>query len=130
MTLRSLGLGALLACSMPVAPRAACAEMLVPAKDPADALMKKGLDAIKASSHDLFVAEGTPGLRAGKPAFDHLSARFAPMLLKGYKTTLLGTLRKGDRTLHLWKLEPAGAPEDYEIRVVLKDGRVDAFTIQ
>ncbi|HVR01210.1 MAG TPA: hypothetical protein VMT47_03700 [Polyangia bacterium] len=130
MTLRSLGLGALLAFSTPLAPGAVRAETLVPAKDPADALMKTGLDAIKARSHDLFVADGTRSLRAGKPAFDRLSARFAPMLLKGYKTTLLGTLRKGDRTLHLWKLEPAGAPEDYEIRVVLRDGRVDAFTIQ
>jgi hypothetical protein len=130
MTLRSLGLCVLLAGSTPLAPRAARAETLVPAKDPADALMKKGLDAVKASSHDLFVADGTPALRAAKPAFERLSTRFAPMLLKGYKTTLLGTLRKGARTIHLWKLEPAGAPEEYEIRVVLKDGRVDDFTIQ
>jgi hypothetical protein len=130
MTLRPLCLAVLLAGSTPLTPRAARAEALVPAKDPADALMKKGLDALKANSHDLFVADGTPALRVGKPAFERLSARFAPMLLKGYKTTSLGTLRKAGRTLHLWKLEPAGAPEDYEIRVVLKDGRVDGFTIE
>src|SRR4051812_45451358 len=102
------------------------ADVLVPAKDPADAFMKKMLDAVKAGSFEAFVADGTPKMKeaAGKSAFGVASAHFAPMLLKGYKTTYLGTLRKTGRTLHLWKLEPAGAAEDYEIKLVLKGGKV------
>ena len=106
---------------------------LAPAKDPADALMKKMLDAVKAASYEDFIAEGTPKMKAaGKSAFGIASAHFAPLLLKGYKTTYLTRLRKGDRAVSLWKLEPAGAAEDYEIRVVLqvKDGKVDDFRIQ
>jgi hypothetical protein len=106
---------------------------LVPAKDPADALMKKMLDAVKAASYEDFIADGTPRMKAGgKSAFGVASAHFAPLLLKGYKTTYLTRLRKLDHAVSLWKLEPAGASEDYEIRVVLqlKDGKVDDFRIQ
>ena len=110
----------------------AAAETLVPAKDPADALMKKMLDAVKAGSYELFVADGTPKMKElGKSSFGVASAHFAPLLRKGYKTTALGTLRKTGRTLHLWKLEPAGAPEDYEIRLATstQNGKVDGFWI-
>jgi hypothetical protein len=107
------------------------AETVSPAKDPADAPMKRMLDAVKAASYEAFVAEGTPRLKAnGKSAFGVASAHYAPLLLRGYKTTYLCALRKAGGSLHLWKLEPAGAAEDYEIRVVLKEGRVDAFSIQ
>jgi hypothetical protein len=129
MTLRVLA-AAVLCVSAPLAPRAVAADAVVPAKDPADALMKSALDALKANTFDLYVADGTPALRAGKPAFERLRGRFAPMLLKGYKTTFLAKLRKTDHTLELWKLEPAGASEDYEIRLVMKDGKVDGFSIQ
>ena len=106
------------------------AETLVPAKDPADALMKKMLDAIKAGSYDGFVADATPKMKAAaKSAFGVASAHLAPQLLKGYKTTALGVLRKTGNSVHLWKLEPAGAPEDYEIRLVLEDGKVGGFSI-
>jgi hypothetical protein len=100
------------------------------AKDPADALMKKMLDAVKANAYEAFVADGTPKLKTlNKGAFGLVSAHFGPLLAKGYKTTLLAKLRKPDNTIHLWKLEPAGAKEDFEIRMVLKDGKIDAFSI-
>lgn len=103
---------------------------LDPAKDPADALMKKMLDAVKAGSYEAFVADATPHMKAAaRSAFGVASAHLAAQLLKGYKTTALGTLRKAGSTVHLWKLEPAGAAEDYEIRLVLEDGRVDGFSI-
>jgi hypothetical protein len=106
------------------------AETLVPAKDPADAFMKKMLDAIKAGSYEAFVADATPKMRASaRGAFGIAAAHLAQQLLKGYKTTALGTLRKTGSSVHLWKLEPAGAPEDYEIRLVLEDGKVGAFSI-
>jgi hypothetical protein len=102
------------------------------AKDPADGFMKKMLDAIKVRRYDDFVADGTPKLRAlGKPSFTLVSAHFAPLLLGGYKTTYLAKLTKPHVTISLWKLEPnATASEDFEIRLVLKSGKVDAFSIQ
>jgi alanine racemase len=104
---------------------------LVPAQDPADALMKKLLDAVKANAYDAYLADATPRMKAsGRSSFGVASAHIAPLLLKGYKTTFLTNLRKTDHSVHLWKLEPAGAPEDYEIRLVMRDGKVDAFAIE
>jgi hypothetical protein len=51
-------------------------------------------------------------------------------LLQGYKTTSLGMLRKPDGDLHLWKLEPAAAREDFEIRLLMKDGQITSFAIE
>ena len=106
-------------------------ETLGAAKDPADALMKKMLDAIKAGSYEDFVADGTAKMKTGgKSAFGVASAHLAPLLMKGYKTTYLGRLRKTGHAISLWKLEPAGAPEDYLVRVVLADHKVDGFWIE
>ena len=106
------------------------AETLDPAKDPADALMKKMLDAVKAGSYEAFVADATPKMKtAAKTAFGVASGHLAAQLLKGYKTTYLGILRKAGNSVHLWKLEPAGAPEDYEIRLMLEGGKVGGFSI-
>lgn len=107
------------------------APTLVPAKDPADALMKSLLDAVKANAYEAYLADATPRMKqSGKSSFGVASAHFAPLLLKGYKTIFLAKLRKTDHLVHLWKLEPAGAPEDYEIRLVTRDGKVDAFAIE
>jgi hypothetical protein len=118
MSLRTLALAALLAAT-------------IPAKDPADALMKKELDALKANDYAAFVVDGTPKLKSlPKGSFALVSAHFGPMLAKGYKTTFLANVRKLDHTIHLWKLEPAGAKEDYEIRMVTQNNLIDAFSIQ
>jgi hypothetical protein len=108
------------------------AETVVPAKDPGDALMKNRLDALKANDYAAFVADGTAKHKtSGKAAFGRLRGRFGPMLTRGYKTTVLTILRKPDGTIHLWKLEPAGEKEDFELKLVLdKDGKVAAFSIQ
>jgi hypothetical protein len=111
------------------------AETIAPAKDPADAHMKRMLDAVKAGSIDDFVAGGTAKFKAGaRTPFGVASAHFAPLLMKGYKTTYLCRLRKPDHAVSLWKLEPSGAPEDYVIKVALqtsKDGgKVDGFWIE
>jgi hypothetical protein len=126
----SLSLFAAIALATPLVSPAAHAETLVPAKDPADALMKKLLDALKANDYAAFVADGTPRHRTlSKGAFGLVSAHLGPMLMKGYKTTVLTILRKPDHSIHLWKLEPAGAEEDFELKLVLKNGKVDAFSI-
>jgi hypothetical protein len=130
MTLRGLA-GAVLVATIvvvsPLARRPALAEPVVPAKDPADALMKRMLDALKADAYDLWI-ETAPKL-TGKRTFETLRAHYGPMLLKGYKTTYLAKLREADGIVHLWKLEPAESREDFEIRLMLKDGRVEAFVI-
>jgi hypothetical protein len=106
-------------------------DALEPAKDPADALMKRMLDALKAGSYDAFIADGTHKMKeGGRSAFGVASAHFAPLLMKGYKTTYLARVRKTGHALSLWKLEPSGAPEDYVIRVAVKDGKVDGFWIE
>jgi hypothetical protein len=109
---------------------AARAETVVPAKDPGDALMKNLLDALKANDYTAFVADGTAKHKtSGKAAFGRLSGQLGPLLTRGYKTTVLTILRKPDVTIHLWKLEPAGANEDFELRLVTKDGKVDSFSV-
>jgi hypothetical protein len=107
------------------------AETLVPAKDPADAHMKRMLDAVKAKSYDAFVASGTPRMREqGRTAFGVAAAHFAPILMKGYKTTYLGRIHKPDRAISLWKLQPPGGAEDYLVRVVMMGELVDGFWIE
>jgi hypothetical protein len=133
MSLRALAAGLFGAVLVAApAPRAAAqVERIVPAHDPADALMKKMLDALKADAYDLYVEGATPRLRAhGRAEFAPLRARFGALLRDGYKTTVLGSLRKPGRTVALWKLEPADGPEDFEVRLTLEDGRVDAFSIE
>jgi hypothetical protein len=129
MKLRVLSAAALLVFVAPAARVSAQVEHVMPVKDPADAPMKALLDALKAGAYDLW-RETAPKLPGGKPAFEALRARVGALLLKGYKTTSLGMLRKPDGDLHLWKLEPAGAREDFEIRLLMKDGQVTSFTIE
>ncbi|HEX4405169.1 MAG TPA: hypothetical protein VH560_10105 [Polyangia bacterium] len=104
-------------------------ERIMPVKDPADAPMKALLDALKSDAYVLWT-ETAPKLSGGKLAFEALRARVGARLLKGYKTTPLGTLRKPDGEVHLWKLEPAAAREDFEIRLVMKDAQVTSFAIE
>jgi hypothetical protein len=113
----------------PAARVSAQVEHVLPVKDPADAPMKALLDALKSNAYGLWT-ETAPRLPGGKAAFEALRARVGARLLKGYKTTLLGTLRKPDGDLHLWKLEPSAAREDLEIRLLMKDGQVTSFAIE
>jgi hypothetical protein len=100
------------------------------AKDPADALMKKMLAALKSHRFDDYVADGTDNLKAlSKPSFTLVSAHFGPLLDKGYKTTYLATLAKPDDTIHLWKLVTQGSAEEFLVRVVLRNGKVDSFSL-
>jgi hypothetical protein len=132
MKLRVLSAVAGAAALVLVAPAArvsAQVEHVMPVRDPADAPMKALLDALKAGAYGLW-KDTAPKLSGGKPAFESLRSRMGAQLLKGYKTTSLGTLRKPDGDLHLWKLEPAASREDFEIRLYMKDGQVASFTIE
>ncbi len=132
MKLRVFSSAALAASLVFVAPAtrvSAQVEQIMPVKDPADAPMKALLDALKSGAYGLWT-EMAPKLPGGRPAFEALRARVGARLLKGYKTTLLGTLRKPDGDLHLWKLEPAAAREDFEVRLLMKDGQVTSFTVE
>jgi hypothetical protein len=129
MKLRAALLAAVILSVAPATRPSAQVERIMPAKDPADAPMKALLDALKAGAYDLWRATA-PKLPGGKAAFESLRARMGARLLKGYKTTSLGTLRKPDGDLRLWKLEPAAAREDFEIRLLMKDAEVESFTIE
>jgi hypothetical protein len=129
MKLRAALFAAVIVIVAPATRLSAQVERVMPAKDPADAPMKALLDALKAGAYDLW-RDTAPNLPGGQAAFERLRARVGARLLKGYKTTALGTLRKPDGDLHLWKLEAAGAREDLEIRLLMKDGQVQSFTIE
>jgi hypothetical protein len=131
MKLRALSVAAVAALVFvaPAARVSAQVEHVLPVKDPADAPMKALLDALKAGAYDLW-RDTAPKLPGGRAAFDSLRARVGARLLKGYKTTSLVTLRKPDGDLHLWKLEPADAREDFEVRLFMKDGQVTSFAIE
>jgi hypothetical protein len=124
------GLAAALLLASPPAPRVACAEPATVAKDPADVLMKKMLDALKADAYDLWL-ETAPKMRAtSKATFESLHARYGPMLLKGYKTTYLGARRDKGLEVHSWKLELAASQETFEVRLTTREDRVETFAIQ
>jgi hypothetical protein len=129
MKLHAALFSALIIVGAPAARLSAQVERVMPAKDPADAPMKALLDALKAGAYDLW-RDTAPELPGGRAAFESLRARLGARLLKGYKTTPVATLRKPDGELHLWKLEPAAAREDFEIRLLMRDGQVRSFTIE
>jgi hypothetical protein len=137
MNVRGLALAVVCTTSILTAPaRPAHAQAAPPpaAADPAELWMKDMVEAVKANLYADFVAPGDAKLKStSRSSFALVSARFAPLLKKGYKTTFLTTLNKPDVTIHLWKLQPAGSTEDYEVRLVVKKneagGKVDAFSM-
>jgi hypothetical protein len=129
MTPRVLVVAVVLAasCSMP---SPAAAETVVPAKEPGDALMKGLLDALKSGSYTAYGSVSAPDTKISQPSFERLSREWAPQLLRGYKTTYLGKVKKPDHDLDLWNLDPAGSPEEFVLMVSVKGGRIAAFSFR
>ena len=112
---------------------AALPALAAPAKpDPAEATMKKMIEAIRNHSYETFVADGDDTLRAKltRQQFDGVCGMVAPRLQQGYRTTFLGKLRQQGFETFLWKLEPGDNGDEHLIKLSLKDGKVGGFWIQ
>ena len=63
-----------------------------------------------------------------KPVFEKVVQQVGPSFDAGYKTTYLYQLRRGDYTVHLWKIE-FETGDDLLAEVSIKNGKVGGFIL-
>jgi hypothetical protein len=122
-----IGLAALLA----LLARVDSAQALEP--DPAVAMtFTKMVNAIKTNDRKAFVAEATlKAKNATTPEIiEELHKQLGPRLTKGYDAIYLAQLKQGSYVSHLWKLAFKDQGDDILVRLVLKNGKVEAFLLQ
>jgi hypothetical protein len=95
-------------------------------------LLRKMIAAIVSNDYEAFVAGGDPAFKAAltKPVFEGGTSRLVPRLTAGYSVSFLGTLNKGDFTIHLWKLSFKDGKDDLLARMDMKDGKILRFAFQ
>lgn len=100
--------------------------------DPPEATLKKMLEAVKTKSYEDFLTEADDTVKAKltKQMFEGVSGQVGPRLKQGYKTTYLSKLRKGEITVHLWKLEFSDGKDEALVTMAVKDGKVAGIFIQ
>ncbi len=89
------------------------------------------VEAVKARSYQDFLADADVQLKAqvGLVQFDELCSRYAEPLLKGYRLMYLDHLRRRGTVVVLWKLTLADSPDEALVTLVMKDGKVEDFSI-
>jgi len=114
-----------------VALLAAHAHAADPAPKFAEGALQQLLGAIQARALDRFIALGDEGFKAMPEAeFEKLATRFAPMLGSGYAAAYLGEFRQRDSTVYYWKLTFTSDPDDYLVKLGVRDGKLRGFLIQ
>jgi len=100
--------------------------------DPPEATLKKMLEAVKTKSYDDFLIEADDTVKAKltKQMFEGVSGQVGPRLKQGYKTAYLSKLRKGEITVHLWKLEFSDGKDEALVTMAVKDGKVAGIFFQ
>lgn len=112
-----------------LAPRPASADPLpLPGTQ---AVSLRMIEAIKARSYDDFLADADAQLEAqlGRAQFDELCGLYAGPLRRGYRLVYLGHLRQRGTVVLLWKLTAVDSPDEDLLRIVMRDGRVEGFSI-
>jgi hypothetical protein len=101
------------------------------ADDPAEAMVKKMLEATKNKSYDAFLADADDTVRAKltRQQFDAVANLVGPRLKQGYKLSYLAKLRKGEYATHLWKVEFSDGKDDSLVTMSVKDGKVAGIFI-
>lgn len=122
-------LAATLAC---LALTAAAPAQAAPSAPPAaQAVLIKMIDAVKAQSFDDFLTDASARLKSQftRQQFEGICGLYTAPLRKGYKLDYLGQLRQREATVHLWKVSVPDAADETLLRLILKDGKVDGFSV-
>ncbi len=131
MTLHTV-LATLTVLAMAPSPTTATAATSDPAPLPGTQAVSVGMvEAIRARSYQDFLANGDVQLRAqvGRPQFDDLCSRYAEPLGKGYRLMYVDHLRRRGTLVVLWKLTLADSDDEALLTIVMRDSRVEDFSI-
>ena len=102
---------------------------LAPAPAEADRLFTGLLDAVKAESHESFIALGSHCFQHGvsQEMFTAVGAQVGAFLRQGYETAYLGLIRRKGHEIHLWKLSYADGGDDNLAHLTFAEGKVTGF---
>jgi hypothetical protein len=98
-----------------------------------ESLMRRLLSAAAANDYDAFLEFGGDQFKAviSPDLLREISQHVAPLADGMFTAQPLGTIRKQDGLVHLWKVEMPGRPDDdLLIKLVMEDGKAAGFLIQ
>ena len=98
----------------------------------ADALMRRLLAAAAANDYDGFLEHGDDQFKAviSPELLRDVSTQIAPLVDRGFSAQSLGTIRKSEGLVHLWKVQSTGVDDDLLIRMTMDAGKVTGFRIE
>ena len=95
--------------------------------------MRRLIAAAAANDYDGFLEYGDHQFKAAiSPALlREVSNALAPVVERGFSAESLGTIRKQEGMIHLWKIQPAGADlDDLLVRMTTDGDKVTGFLVQ
>lgn len=97
----------------------------------AKAQFTKMITAVEKGDYDSFVENAEPTFKAALPktAFDSGTITIYVRMKSGYKTSYLGTLRKGGFSVSYWKLAIKDGKDDVLVSMGLKGKKVITFAM-
>jgi RNA polymerase sigma-70 factor (ECF subfamily) len=98
----------------------------------ADMIARHMLGAVAAGSYDGFLAFADDVFKGGlqKSTLDEVVAAVGSKLARGYTLEPLGTLRREDHLLSVWRLELREGGDEHLVRLAIQDGRAVGFWIE
>jgi len=96
-----------------------------------EAILVKMIEAVKAQSYDDFLVNADSKLKSGlsRQQFEGICGLYTAPLRKGYRLEYLGQLRQRGTVVLLWKITVVDSPDETLLRMVMKDGKVDGFSV-
>jgi hypothetical protein len=96
-----------------------------------EAMLVKMIEAVKAQSYDDFLSYADAKLKSGlsRQQFEGICGLYTAPLRKGYRLEYMGRLRQRETIVLLWKVTIVDSPDETLLRMVMKDGKVDGFSV-
>jgi hypothetical protein len=96
-----------------------------------EAVLIRMIEAVKAQSYDDFLANADSQLKSqlSRQQFEGFCGLYTAPLRKGYRLEYMGQLRQRGASVLLWKITVVDAQDETLLRLVLKDGKVNGFSV-
>jgi hypothetical protein len=89
------------------------------------------IEAVKARSYQDFLTDADAQLKSqvDRTQFEEICSRYAEPLLKGYRLVYMDHLRRRGTLVLLWKLTLGDSQDEALLRIVMRDGKVEDFSV-
>ena len=96
-----------------------------------EAILVRMIEAVKAQSYDDFLVDADARLKSqfSRQQFEGICGLYTASLRKGYRLEYLGQLRQRGTTVQLWRIGVTDSPDESLLSMVMKDGKVDGFSV-